>query len=211
MSKFKVAYVDEAPAEVRKFQRYARNYFDVVPITPKSEPNDTVDEILENHVDAVVSDFDLSDQDPTIHYNGAKLVSQILEQRELFPVFILTSFEDDAVSKGDDVNIIYEKSEYNNGERFLERVKNQIEKYQHRIEENEKKLLDLIEEGKKRNLLAPEEDELKRLDKFIERALDKPSALPDVVREGQEGGHLIELLQQVDDLAKKLSNDNEQI
>src|SRR5579859_1864900 len=108
---FKVAYVDESPPDIRRFQRFARNYFEVIAFAPKIQKESTVEDILDSHVDAVIANFDLSEQDPTIHYNGADLVSLVLEQRESFPVFILTSYEDDAVSQGDDVNIVYEKSE----------------------------------------------------------------------------------------------------
>lgn len=206
---YRVAYVDETDSEIRRFQRFARNYFDVVPIKPNAEKEITVNEILENHVDAVVSDFDLTDQDPTIHYNGANLLSLILEERESFPVFILTSFEADAVSKGDDVNIVYEKTEFNDGEKFLVRVKNQIEKYYHKIEENEKKLIALVEKSKTERLNAQEEDDLRDLDKFIEKALDRKSAIPDVARTQAEGEQLAELLKKVEELTTKLTKDNE--
>jgi len=204
MSKYKVAYIDESEADVRKFQRFARNYFDVVPIKPSNEKEATVLAVLESHVDAVIADFDLSEQDPTIHYNGANLVSSILEERDMFPVFILTSFEDDAVSKGEDVNIVYEKSEMANGEKFLERVKTQIEKYYHKLEESEKRLLALIEKGKVTKLDVQEEQELAELDSLIERALDKKIVVPDKIKMNAEEDKLGDLLSKVDELVKKL-------
>ncbi|MBK7379261.1 MAG: hypothetical protein IPJ03_09670 [Ignavibacteriales bacterium] len=204
MSKYKVAFIDESDIDIRKFQRFARNYFEVIPIKPSKEKEATASTILESHVDAIIVDFDLSEQDASIHYNGADLVSLILEERELFPVFILTSYEDDAVSKGEDVNIVYEKSEMVNGEKFLERVKAQIEKYYFKLEESEKRLLALIEESKKRKLDALEEDEIMKLDSLIEKALDKKSPLPNKIRKATESSDLSELLKKVDELANKL-------
>lgn len=209
MTKFRVAYVDESDSDLRKFQRFSRNYFDVIPIKPYQNIEKTAAEILDNHVDAVIADFDLSEQDPLIHYNGANLVSLILQERDMFPVFILTSYEDDAVSKGEDVNIVYEKSEMADGEKFLERVKSQIEKYYHKLEEAEKHLIELIQKSKIGKLDALEEDEVKKLDSLIEKALDKKTPIPDNIRQGKEVKDLSELLRKVDELAKKLDIKNE--
>ena len=204
MSKYRVAYIDESEPDIRKFQRFASNHFDIIPFKPQKDIEISAKEILDSHVDAVVADFELSEQDVTIHYNGADLLGLILQERESFPVFILTSYEEDAVSKGDDVNIVYEKGEMSQGEKFLERVKSQIEKYYHRLDEAERRLLELIDESRKRQLDAFEEDEIFRLDALIEKALDKKSQIPDKIREKKETGNLTELLTKVDELAKKL-------
>lgn len=204
MSKYRVAYIDESEVDIRKFQRFARNYFEVIPFKPNREKEVTAAAILESKVDAVIADFDLSEQDETIHYTGAELVSLILEERELFPVFILTSYEDDAVSKGEDVNIVYEKSEMANGEKFLERVKNQVEKYYNKLDEAEKKLFALIEKGQQTKLDAQEEKELADLDSLIEKSLNKKIVVPDKIKKDTEEDKLGDLLKKVDELAKKL-------
>jgi len=209
MSKYKVAYIDEVDADIRRFQRFARNYFEVIRIKPKPDMEETANEIFNNHVDAVIADFDLSEQDETIHYHGAALVSRILEQREMFPVFILTSYEDDAVSEGEDVNIVYEKSEMANGEKFLERVKTQIEKYYHKLNEFENRLLFLIEQSRNRQLDAIEEEEIIKLDALVEKALDKRTPIPDKIRKGEDAGELSELLKKVDELTKKMEKNDE--
>lgn len=202
--KYKIAYIDEDQSDTRRFQRFSYNFFDVEPIIPKDSIEETCNEILENHVDAIVSDFDFSEQLSTVHYDGTDLVSLFLKKREGFPVFILTSYEDDAISKGEDVNIIYEKKEMDEGEQFLERVKAQIEKYKHKLETDEKRLLELIAESKKRKLDALEKDELAELDSKIEKALDKESRISNILREDKEASELSELLKKVDELAKSL-------
>lgn len=204
--KFKIAYIDEDQTDTRRFQRFSYNFFDVIPIIPKDSIDDTCNEILESNVDAIISDFDFSEQLSTVHYDGTDLISLFLKKREGFPVFILTSYEDDAISKGEDVNIIYEKKELDEGEKFLERVKAQIEKYKHKLETDENRLLDLIAESKKRNLDAIEREELAELDSKIEKALDKESRIPNILRDDKEASELSELLKKVDELAKKLVN-----
>ncbi|AXP81108.1 hypothetical protein CJ739_2025 [Mariniflexile rhizosphaerae] len=202
--KYKIAYIDEDQSDTRRFQRFSYNFFEVIPITPKDSIEDTCNEILESHVDAIVSDFDFAEQLSTVHYDGTDLVSLFLKKREGFPIFILTSYEDDAISKGEDVNIIYEKKEMDEGEQFLERVKAQIEKYKHKLESDEKRLLELISESKKRKLDAPEKEELAELDSKIEKALDKESRISNILRDEKEASELSELLKKVDELAKSL-------
>lgn len=207
--KYKIAYIDEDQSDTRRFQRFSYNFFEVIPIIPKDSIEETCNEILENHVDAIVSDFDFAEQLSTVHYDGTDLVSLFLKKREGFPVFILTSYEDDAISKGEDVNIIYEKKEMDEGEQFLERVKAQIEKYKHRLETDEKRLLELIAESKKRKLDALEKEELAELDSKIEKALDKESRISNILRDDKEASELSELLKKVDELAKSLGKKDE--
>ncbi|NOQ27009.1 MAG: hypothetical protein GQ564_16735 [Bacteroidales bacterium] len=203
MAKYKVAYVDESEADIRRFQRFSYNHLDVIPFIPKDSIEETCIDILESHVDAVIADFEFSEQLSTVHYDGTDLVSLFLKKREGFPVFILTSFEDDAISKGEDVNIIYEKKAMDEGERFLERIKAQIEKYKHKIEKDEKRLIELLSESKKRKLDAPEMDELAELDSKIEKSLDKESRMPNILRDDKEASDLSELLKKVDELTQK--------
>jgi len=207
MAKYKIAYIDESEADTRRFQRFSYNHFDVVPFIPKDSIEETCNDILESHVEAIISDFDFAEQLSTVHYDGTDLVSLFLKKREGFPVFILTSYEDDAISKGEDVNIIYEKKELDQGETFLQRVKAQIEKYKHKLEVEEKRLLDLIAESKRRKLDAAEIDELSELDEKIEKALDKESRIPNILRDDKEASDLSELLKRVDELTKKLGGE----
>lgn len=207
--KYKIAYIDEDQSDTRRFQRFSYNFFEVIPFIPKDSIEETCNEILENHVDAIVSDFDFAEQLSTVHYDGTDLVSLFLKKREGFPVFILTSYEDDAISKGEDVNIIYEKKEMDEGEQFLERIKAQIEKYKHKLESDENRLLELIAESKKRKLDAPEKEELAELDSKIEKALDKESRISNILRDENEASELSELLRKVEELAKSLSKKDE--
>ena len=209
MTKYRVAYIDESDSDIRRFQRFSYNYFEVVPFIPKESIEETCDDILDAHVDALISDFEFSEQLSTVHYDGTDLVSLFLKKRENFPVFILTSYEDDAISKGEDVNIIYEKKEMDEGQKFLDRIKAQIEKYKHKLEEDENRLLFLISESKKRILDALEIDELKNLDSKIENTLDKEGQIPNILRNDKEAHDLSELLKKVDLLTKKLEDNDD--
>ena len=97
---------------------------------------------------------------------------------------------------------------YASGVKFKRLIVKQIEKYKNRIEENQKELISLIKESQKRELDAFEKQRLKELDSKIEKALDKESQIPDVLRDEEEAKRISELLQKVDELAKKIENKN---
>jgi hypothetical protein len=204
MTKHRIAYIDESDSDIRRFQRFSFNHFEVVALIPKPDINETCNDILTANIEAIVSDFEFAEQLSTIHYDGTDLVSLFLKKREGFPVFILTSFEDDAISKGEDVNIIYEKKEMETGQKFLEKIKNQIEKYKAKLKKNEDRLLWLIQQSKSRKLDSFEIEELIKLDSLIEKSLDNESQIPNILRDDKEAKDLTELLKKVDDLTKKL-------
>jgi hypothetical protein len=224
MNKYKIAYIDEVSEDIRDFQRFASDIFDVIPILPiggEDGLDKLLNSILENHIDAVVVDHNLIefDKTATINYLGNDVVNMILERLEGFPVFVLTSYDEDAIDNNEDAKIVFEKKLmyaskeqpelFESGIKFKKLINKQIEKYKVRLEEAEKKLLELINLSKERQLDAFEEQELIKLDGEIERSLDKESQIPDKVRKMIEEDKLSELLNKVDDLAKKLGSTNE--
>jgi len=216
MNKFKVAYIDEVPEDLREFQRFANDFFEIIAIQAFGELDDLHALLLENHVDAVVVDHKLIEYDKTntVNYEGNDVVNKILETQNGFPVFVLTTYDEEAIDKNDDAKIVFEKKimfaskeqpdAFEAGVKFKKLIQKQIEKYKSRVEEWENKLIDLINKSKKQKLDAFEEAELIRLDSLIEKALDKKTQIPDVLRESFKSDELSELLKKVDDLAKKL-------
>jgi hypothetical protein len=205
MEKFRVAYIDESDEDIRKFQFFADNYFEIVPFKPIPNIEELVVEILQSGVDALVIDFDLKEEDASIKYNGADLVNAYTERREGFPVFILTSYDEQAIEKGDDVNIVYEKKEmYEKNEKFLEKIFQQIKKYHKRIEEAEEELLRLVQLRKESKATLDDEKEILRLDHFIESSLDKQSSVPQEFKELSNAQRLSEILSKVDELLNKV-------
>ena len=160
---YKVAYIDEVDSDIRSFKRSvllrANTKFEVVVVKPKEDINETVKDILDSSVDAIVSDFKLSEEAPNVHYNGSDIINAILEIREDFPVFILTSFEQDAEDKGSDVNIVYEKVDVQESSKFFDKVIHQIKKHKAKIESAEIRILELKEKQKDDTLTMSEEQE----------------------------------------------------
>jgi hypothetical protein len=51
----------------------------------------------------------LNEENSNISFDGLELVKEILDETPQFPCFILTSFDSEAVTQGEDVNIVYIK------------------------------------------------------------------------------------------------------
>lgn len=197
----KLLYIDESGSQCRVFQRYAYEKFDVQVLEPSPDINDTIVAMLDIHPDAIVADFDLSDENPEVHYTGDDLINKFLSFRNHFPVFILTSYENDAISAGEDVNLVYEKKEMTSTDSlFLTRIQEQINKYRNRIEVSERRILEL---NKKKDLDAKEEEELSELDTFIESTLDKNATAPELLKSSAERNKLTQLVEKVDEFIKE--------
>ena len=217
---YKILFVDEQQEDIDSFKDYIEEkdlegIFEVHDKYPLENLESMIDEVMSMHLDAIITDFRLNEYKENIDYNvpydGAQLVEGILAEREDFPCFVLTSFDDEAVGKSEDVNIVYIKGILHGTEKetkakatFLDRLKNQISHYQSKLEKAENRLVELLAKTKTQELDALEEQELLRLDSLIEKSLDKKFVVPDAVKRTTESKSLSELLKAVDELKKKL-------
>ncbi len=220
---YRIFFVDEQQEDIDSFKDYIEEkdlegIFEVLSMYPLENLDQMVEEVMSIHVDAVITDFRLNEYKENIDYNvpydGAQLVEKIMDEREDFPCFVLTSFDDEAVGKSEDVNIVYIKGILHGSEKetkakatFLDRLKNQIVHYRSKLEKAEARLIELLEKSEQEKLDAPEEEELLRLDSLIEKSLDKKHPIPEAVKRTTESQSLSELLKAVDELKKKLDCD----
>ncbi|MCF8378125.1 MAG: hypothetical protein K9H49_01030 [Bacteroidales bacterium] len=219
MSKFRVAYIDEVEEDIRQFQRFASDTFDIIPFLPVPDLDEMVNTILESHVQAIVVDHNLIEFDKTnsINYQGNELIDKINEVMLDFPVFVLTSYDEDAIDNNDDPKIVKEKKImsatkeqaeiYDQGLKFKRLVVKEIEKHIRKIEAKETRLLELLEISKSRKLTEPEEEEVIRLDNFIESSLNKKSQVPSDLKTISNSERLEELLTKVDKLLSKFEDE----
>ncbi|EAY29201.1 hypothetical protein [Microscilla marina] len=208
---YKIAYVDEAPAERRQFQFYMHNESDinVIPIEPVEHIDNLILKIIEAKVDALVVDFDLTDQNPVIDYKGDEVVDKLLKKREGFPVFIFTNFDEDAMDESYDVNIVYDKKlmsdeAFADQIKFKERLKKQVKHYRHKLNVKEQRLLELINKRDSEGLTGVEEDELIDLDDTIQKALDKSLLMPRGIKTSTSDEKLTSLLKKTDEILNKI-------
>jgi DNA-binding NarL/FixJ family response regulator len=211
---YKVVYIDEVDADIRSFKRSvalrANEKFEVIPIKPKEDILETVEEIFSAFPDAVVADFRLSEEAPEVHYNGADVIKEILTIREDFPVFILTSFEEDAEDKGFDVNIIYEKVDVQESSKFFDKVILQIKKHKARIESAEVRIIELQKKLSEESLTSSEEQELMDLDSLVSKSLDKRGFIQENIRISSNTDRLQALIKKADDIIEAISKQKNQ-
>ncbi|ULT25754.1 hypothetical protein KUH03_01780 [Sphingobacterium sp. E70] len=184
---YRIAILDEVNDDIERFQRYVHKNdkdkrFCVVEIMPKPNFEDTINEILCANLDALISDYRLNEFKANITYDGVKVVNSILERRALFPCFVLTSFDDDAVKDSEDGNIVYIKGvmggESNAKITFLERIGRQIEKYRFKIQEAKSDLEELLNIRKTRLLTPTEENSYIELCNFLGESYVGEDSLP---------------------------------
>jgi len=215
MAKYKILFVDEVEADIRRFQRYVHNndtdqIFELVAITPKNSLENFMEEIKEENFDAIITDHKLHEENANISFDGIDLVREIFKEKAGFPCFVLTSFDDEAVENGDDVNIVYIKGLMDkDGENkahatFLKKIEKQIIHYKNRIKNAEKELLNLIEKSKNQLLNAKEEARLLELDTLIEKATNQPSSLPNHLKSMKNLNELHKMIDNTDALLVEL-------
>jgi hypothetical protein len=204
-----IVYIDEsedARADFFTDAYYSGRFQEVLTLPPESSLTDMVDKILELHVDAVISDFQLTDAGP-VDYNGEALVMAILERRVGFPCFIQTSFDDVALRAAEDVNRVYSKNP-NAGtggrEQFLQRISLQIERHQSRLAEWRSELDELLSIDR-HILTAFQIERILELDEAIEDNIGVDAGLArqakrDIIKDENLAVRQIELIDETEKL-----------
>lgn len=196
-----VVYIDDNPREARAVQMALDKQLNVHFLLPEESFEALMERVFSFRPDAVIVDFRLSDLVRNISYDGYRVLQAILDGKEKFPVFILTSNQGDAFAEVDDVNFVYEKSQLHNGNAtFRERIISQIYKYKKKLEDSEARLLELLAKSRNESLSLPEEEELIELDSFIEKSLDKHSSVPEQLKVTSNEKRVSDMLKEVDEL-----------
>lgn len=212
MSKYKVLYVDEDPADIRRFQLYVHKKdsdkeFEIIPLIPENTLENFIELISEDGYDAIVTDHKLNEQNASISFDGIDLVRAILSQKLDFPCFVLTSFDDEAIMNGDDVNIVYVKGIMDeDGENkvhatFLDKIKHQINHHRAKIESARSELEALIQ---KEYRDAKDEDRVNELDTYLEKTASIQSTIPVQLKSESSLEVLRKMITNTDELLMKI-------
>ncbi len=219
---YKVLFIDEEKDTLDDFEEFVEKFQAKVklePITmlPLADLDEMIESIIKIAPDAIISDYRLNELKTDIKYNvpynGVDLVEEFQTIRNLFPCFVLTAIDDEAVNNSNDVNIVYvknilyNKEEGNAKAKFLDRVISQIEHYRNRIENCKKELTELIEVRKNGLADISIENRIIELDDFLEKSIDGKSVIPPEFKTLTNSTKLDNLLNKVDQLLKKLDED----
>lgn len=161
-----IAYIDEKDDERDNFFTDAFDselFGEIYRVEPLQNINDMLSFILSLDIDALISDFNLTEAAP-LEYSGEQLVERFLAVRADFPCFIRTSYEEDALSSSADVNRVYSKdvsADAHSGRSLFERIALQIKKHQELVESWQAELERLV-------AIPPNERQAHDVDRLIE-------------------------------------------
>ena len=213
--KYKILFIDEEKRQQDEFADFMDHYLDRVELIccyPLSTLVDTIAMIDELHPDAIVSDFKLNDIKDDIKYNvsfdGSELMDAYLDERPGFPCFVLTSFDDEAIYRSHDLNIVYLKRDLHPSKddkiTFADRIIQKIVSYQTEISNAQERLNDLMELRRNNQATSKDEQELIELDSFLERSLGQKTQVPAGMKELSNMKRLNELIEKADAILAKL-------
>ena len=213
--KYKVLFIDEERDQHDDFQEHmeAATDLEVICRFPAASLDEMLQIINEIKPDAIVTDFLLNEHREDINYNvgynGAELVKAFEDIRPLFPCFVLTSYDNQAIHASSDVNLVYVKRVLQSKEEsgtvlFYMRVYEQISKYKVSIDQAQKELTTLISKRANGQTTPQEDQKLVDLDSFIEKSLGADSVVPNDMKSTSNIEKLTDLIQKVDILLERL-------
>lgn len=212
---YKIAIVDELNDDLQRFQLYvhkndSERKFEVTAIEPYEERSELISDLLNQNLDAVITDYRLNEYNSKITYDGVDIVNDIQDRRKEFPCFVLTSFDDDAVKDSDDVNIVYVKGIMNSGAEtkvkatFLDRVEKQIQKYKSKLANWAEELETLEKIRSQRLLNADEEDRYLELNNVLDRSVVGSASIPKTFYSQDTNARLDDIIKKTDEILKKI-------
>ena len=173
------------------------------PIEIKLESNEEemVHKVYETKPDALIIDYKLSSQE-NIAYSGVSLAEAIDAKLHDFPIFILTSFQDDVYSKECfDVYQVFDFERYigdqNERLEINSKIVEQIRKYNRMILQWKRELAELIP---LKGTSVSIDDRIVELDTWIENSIDGISALSPKMKRDLGSNHIQELIAKIDSI-----------
>ena len=216
MRKYTIGYVDESDEDVRLFQRFADEFFNIKEFTPVPDPDELVSDILSSNIDALIVDYDLKEESPEIGYFGEAIIEKVLAVKEGFPVFIFTSHDEEGeiTEQSNNVDIVIDKEDMsnNNKNKLLKKIGQKIDNYYKQIKEKEDRLLELLKKKNDVGLNHEEEDELIECDDFLEKTLNKKHSIKLHIKESYKNDvkDMIKLLNKIDETIQKINHSNDE-
>lgn len=161
----RLGYLDENKGNRNTFFRVFKKDFEVIMLddnTKLTSADSVLDEIDRLELDVLAVDFRLADGG-WVSFNGDEVVKKIWEKRRYYPVFMLTSYVNNALEKMDNVFLVNDKDSLSNNESITllkKQISSSVETYHRIIKEKEEQLKLLVEKQKSEVLTDKEEKDL---------------------------------------------------
>lgn len=177
----RLGYLDEAKWNRNTFFRVFKKDFEVIMLEDNSKllSVDMVLAEIENlKLDVLAVDFRLADNG-WVPFNGDEVVKAIWDKRRYFPVFMLTSYVDNALEKMENVFLVNDKDGLSDSTmvaQLKKQISSSVDTYHRIIDEKNKRFRELVEAQKSGQMKDEEEKELLRLN--IEMNYMDPNSNP---------------------------------
>jgi hypothetical protein len=185
---FTIGYIDEDKGWQQTFYDYFKDEFKVINIEVRrtSTVESLVDAIYKNEIELVVVDFRLNETGE-VPFNGDAVIDRIINRKPHFPIIVLTSFEPDAISTLENVNIINGKDilDGENQEKvelLKKRINANINNYYQKIDKARKTVDELQEKLNKGPLEIDEEEILAKQYIFLDEVFPDEKIIPDNIK-----------------------------
>lgn len=179
---YKLGYLDDEINNRTTFERNFGDSFDLRVFNNLNEVQslaELLDKVNADELDALAIDYQLSGKG-SIQYNGNEVVEYFAKNKKYFPIFIVTSYLDNAIDDIYDVYIVNDKEKVENKdyrENLIDKVKKSIESYRRRIIDIEDKANCLEKKQRSMEGLSPKEEK-ELLDLHLDLNAIDPKANP---------------------------------
>lgn len=218
---YNIGIIDDDAAKITQLITYLRlgwndiegnllkeKYKDVtlnpVEITLNDNLNDMVERIYTSKLDALIVDYNLSSQQ-NISYTGIELVTATQDRLFEFPIFVLTSYQDDLFLK--ECFDVYQVFDF---ERYIEDQDERIELNSKIVEQIKKYRSSIVRWKDELSILLPQigtnhkiDERIIELDTKIEKSIDGVSALSEKMKEDLGINRIQNLIDKIDQLIDK--------
>lgn len=191
-------------ASAEKQSKYSHYSLEPVEIEIKEEFEEILKDILEKKLDCLLVDYKLSSY-KNVDYSGIDIAKKMDSFIHDFPIFILTSFEDDLF-----LNEIFNAYQVFDFERYLNEESERIELNYKIIEQilKSKKQVQKWEEDIKKLLPRAGEsreidEKILEIDSKLEKSLNSTVALPEKLKKDLDSNKLLQLIDKIDSILDK--------
>lgn len=167
---FTIGYLDEEEQWKLMFRNSLKSDFNIVLFDLPEKASDIWKIVEEENLDALIVDFRLFESGIVI-YNGNDVVKDIRSHNLHLPMFVITSYEDNAIELCEDVYIVRGKDMLTDTQKmslFKKMLSRAINTYNHQILEANKTVLEINRKLEKGMSLSAEEEEKRfRAERFL--------------------------------------------
>ena len=163
--------------------KYAKYSFEPISVNIESTDDNMIDSLLNHHLDAVIIDYKLASQ-KSISYSGVTLAKALAEKLYNFPIFVLTSYQDDLFTRElFDSYLVFDFYRYVNDDaerlELNSKIIEQIIKYRTEKEDWKRELLNLISQA---GSSVEIDERILELDSRLEKSVDGKSSLSEKLK-----------------------------